>query len=91
MAQGLAAERLLVLVFPTRPDLAGFVASGRCYWSTLLDALAQRGIAALDLAQPLAAAAGEAGGIDALYLQSHLSPLGNEIVARELARWLGED
>ena len=90
VARGLGAEQLVVLVFPTRGDLAGYVEHGERYWSTLLEALAARDLAALDLTPPLAEAAREAGGVDALYLDSHLGPRGNQIVAQALAGWLAQ-
>ncbi|MSR61382.1 MAG: hypothetical protein EXS08_02890 [Planctomycetes bacterium] len=90
VAQGLRAEQLVVLVFPSGGDLAGFVERDERYWSSLLDALAARHLAVLDLTPPLAVAAREAGGVDALYLDSHLSPRGNQIVAQALAAWLAQ-
>ena len=87
LARELGTERLLVLVFPTREALDGLLAGGEPYWSALLEALAARDIAALDLSEPLARAArGE--GIDALLMKSHLSPRGNRIVAEAVAAWL---
>ena len=84
-ARALGAARLVVLIFPTRPDLTGWRAGARRYWTTLLDALEARGIAYLDLSEPLADAAARAGGVDAIYSESHFSPLGNDVVARAVA------
>lgn len=87
-ARALGNAPVLVLVFPMRADLAGLVEHGRRYWSPLLAALAERDIPCLDLGDPLAAAAREPGGVDALYLESHLGPRGNEIVAAAIAAHL---
>jgi hypothetical protein len=80
-----------VLVFPTREDLAGLAASGERYWGTLLRALDERGIAWLDLSEPLARALAEGSTLDELYVQSHLSPAGNGVVARTVHDWLRDD
>lgn len=85
LAQRLGSENVLVLVFPMRSDLEGFVQHGRRYWDPLLAALDARGLAHLDLAEPLAAASQESGGVRALYRQSHLGPRGNALVAEAIA------
>jgi hypothetical protein len=90
LARSLGGARFLVLLFPTREDLAGLVEREHRYWSVLLAALAAHGIEALDLSEPLAAAAREPGGEAPLYLSSHLSPRGNELVAAALAAWLAQ-
>jgi len=87
-ARTLGGARLVVLIFPTRPDLEDWLAGGRHYWGTLLDALDARAIAYLDLSEPLAAAARRAGSVNALYSESHFSPLGNDVVARAVAELL---
>lgn len=92
VARQLGTERLLVLVFPTEADLRGLVERGNRFWTPLLRALDQRGIACLDLADTLAGAG--PAGIEALYLESHLGPRGNELVAEavaaRLAQWFPE-
>jgi hypothetical protein len=82
VAQELGGARLLVLVFPPRPDLERLLAGGERYWTTLAAALEARGIGALDLSEALLAEARAAGGVGGLYLQSHFSPRANECVAR---------
>jgi hypothetical protein len=77
--------RLTVLVFPTRADLEQWLVHGQRPWSTLLAALAARGIDVLDLTEALADAARASGTPDPLYAESHLSPLGNDVVARAIA------
>lgn len=89
-AHALGPAPVLVLVFPMRSDLAGLVEHGRRYWSPLLTALAERGIPCLDLSGPLAAAARDPDGARALYLESHLGPRGNEIVATAIAAHLSQ-
>ena len=86
-ARELGTEHVLVLVFPTREDLAIYAARGERYWGGLFEDLARRGIAAIDLAEPLAIAA-RASDAPKLYRYSHLSPEGNSIVAREVHAWL---
>ena len=88
VARGLGDAELVVLVFPMRADLVRFLERGARYWTPLLAALDARGIAHLDLTEPLAAAARERGGVGTLYLASHFSPLGNELVAAAVAERL---
>ena len=85
VARGLGDARLVVLVFPMRWDVVHYRDQGTRYWTPLLAALDARGIAYLDLVEPLAAGAGADGGAEALYVQSHFSPRGNELVAAALA------
>jgi hypothetical protein len=54
-------------------------------------ALDERGIAWLDLSEPLARALAEGSTLDELYVQSHLSPAGNGVVARTVHDWLRDD
>jgi hypothetical protein len=84
-ARLLGEARLVVLIFPTRPDLEDWLAGTTRYWTTLLDALEERAIAYIDLSEPLAAAARRGGSVDALYSESHFSPIGNDVVARAVA------
>ena len=86
-AEELGTKHVLVLLFPTREDLATYAARGERYWGGLLADLERRGITALDLAEPLAIAA-RADHAPPLYRYSHLSPEGNTIVAREIQAWL---
>lgn len=90
VAAALEAPHLVVLVFPTREALQGKLEHGPAYWSTALDALAARGIAALDLTEPLEASARApgSGGVRTLFRESHLSPRGNERVAGVVGAWL---
>ena len=90
-AQELGGARLLVLVFPTRDDLAALLEDGPRYWSTLFVALEARGIAFLDLSAPLVEAASAESSVGELYSASHFSPRGNEIVARAIAARLAEE
>ncbi|MEW6072032.1 MAG: hypothetical protein AB1726_05465 [Planctomycetota bacterium] len=78
-----------VLVFPTREDLAGLAETGERTWNPLLDALAAQGIDCLDLSASLADAdRARAPGDPPLYGASHLSPRGNEVVARAVRAWV---
>jgi hypothetical protein len=87
----LGGARLRVLVFPTRADLEALLGDGRRHWSSLLDALAARGIDHLDLSGPLADAVRGGETVDALYSESHFSPLANDIVARALLARMTEE
>lgn len=90
-ALSLGAKRVLVLVLPMKEELAEFRASGRAYWSELVDEFEQRGLDHLDLVPALAAEELrlEADGApQTLYVASHLSSVGNLVVARELLAWL---
>lgn len=85
MADG--ARGAPVLIWPPEPDLRRFIASGRRFWTSLLDALDERGVPHVDLAEPLAEAA-RTTGVDALYEGNHLSREGNEVVARTVREWI---
>lgn len=76
-------ERFCVLVFPDERDLRRRIA-GRPYWDGLLADLEARGIPCVDLSAALA----REPDPGALYLDSHLSPRGNRVVAERLAEWL---
>lgn len=89
VAQGLGGARLVVLVFPSRADLAYRLEHGAPYWTSLHAALDARGIEWLDLVEPLAEAARAPGGVEALYGQSHFTPAANALVARAVLARLG--
>jgi len=90
VARGLGAERVLVLVFPPRPELRDLVRGREPYWRNLLDALERLDLECLDLSVPLAAAARDPAGegVDGLYAESHYSPLGNRVVAGAVSAWI---
>jgi hypothetical protein len=88
-AQAAGGARLVVLVFPMRENLEVLLAGAEPYWRSLFEALDARGIEWLDASEPLLAEA-RSSGASALYGQSHLSPRGNELVARALAVRLAE-
>jgi hypothetical protein len=89
VARELGSEHVLVLVFPTRADLRRMLETGQRYWQPLLEALAGQGLEYIDLSGPLGEAERARGPTDPpLYLESHLSPAANRIVASEVARWL---
>jgi len=88
VARGLGTERVVVVLFPTRADLRAALAGEARPWAALLARLEQLGLAYVDCSDALLAEARSAG-VDALYLESHFSPLGNELVARALAAELG--
>ena len=93
-AEALASGATLapILIFPTRADLDRAM-DGERTWDGLLDALGARGLEAIDLSVPLAArerelrADPEAGS---LYFKSHLSSVGNSVVADTLYDWIDE-
>ena len=78
-----------MLIFPPRTTLRDVITGGKRYWTPLLEALALRGIRTLDCSEPLAQAARADGGIDGLYLESHFSPRGNDVIARAVAALSG--
>jgi len=86
LAAELGGARLVVLVFPMRGHLEEARAGTRT-WATLLTALEARGIEFLDLSEVLVEA-GRDGGPDDLYLASHYSPRGNDLVARAVLAFL---
>ena len=86
-ARDLGTERTCVLVFPDREDLQGLVERGNRYWTPLLGALERLHLDSLDLSEPLAAAARRSSAA-ALYVDSHLSALGNEVVTEAIAAHL---
>ncbi|MCC6408539.1 MAG: hypothetical protein IT453_15360 [Planctomycetes bacterium] len=90
-ARARGAERVLVLVLPMKEELAAFRASGRAYWTEVLEELEARGLEYLDVAPALAAEERELernASTATLYVASHLSSVGNSVVARELHAWL---
>ena len=80
-----------ILVFPAKEDLREHALLGRPYWGALFAELERRGLAYLDLIEPLVAAA-RARPEDppgrSLYVDGHLSAQGNAVVARALAAWI---
>ena len=81
-----------ILVFPTRQDLERRL-EGTAYWSPFLAELERRGLDAIDLSVPLAARERElraAPDQGTLYFKSHLSSVGNSVVADTLHRWIVE-
>ncbi len=81
-----------VLIWPSKPDLTGWLARGDAYWrAPLVEALTARGIPCIDLSVALGAAAdSDPRRVDPLYQGMHLSREGNAVVAREVQRWLAE-
>jgi hypothetical protein len=88
------AERFLVLVFPLRGELDDFVDTGRSYWRELVAELQAGGFDVLDTAPALAdeerRLAAERS-TETLWVAAHLSSVGNQVVARELQRWLAAE
>ena len=89
VARGLGTERVLVVLFPTRSDLAAQLAGEPAPWGDLGAALDELGLAWCDTTPALLAAA-RAEGLDGLYLESHFSARGNALVAESLQARLGE-
>lgn len=95
-ARAAGAQRVLVLIFPPKEDLALELAGDRRFGS-VSRALAQRGIEALDLTEPLAVRARELAGAQTdptaisnqVFLRAHLNRIGNEVVARAVRDRLG--
>lgn len=79
-ARGLGTERVVVVLFPTREDLRRQLAGDGSPWGTLTAALDGLALAWIDTTSTLLAAA-RSEGLEALYLESHLSARGNQLVA----------
>ncbi len=85
------AQEAVLLLFPYKDDLQGYLESGERYWSGLLTELERRGIPYIDLVPPLAQkhrnlkSEGRKGTV---YFGGHLSSVGNSVVATELKAWL---
>ena len=85
------AARALVLLFPRETDLAGLASGAPRYWQSGLDQLGAAGVEVLDLSAALVEALrSEPARAAELYEGGHLGPLGNALVAAELAEWLAE-
>lgn len=87
-ARARGIERVLVVVFPSQAELDRELAGEPRFWATLAAALDARGIEYLDTTDALLEE-GRRAGFDALWLESHFSPLGNDVVARVVAERLG--
>ena len=79
-----------VLVWPPESELVALLEGGERYWKPgLLDELDARGIAWIDLSEPLSVAAGGSPqGVAPLYSGNHLSRAGNAVVAGTLRDWV---
>ena len=87
LAREQGARDAVVLVFPAQPDVRDTLASGKKYWTRLLDGLERAGAPHLDLSDALLAEA-KVSGAPGLYGPGHLSKKGNAVVARALEEWL---
>lgn len=80
-ARAAGAERVVVLVFPSRNDLAYPLADGAPYWQPFLDELDASGVECMDAADVLR---GPFERGEPVYAQHHLSVTGNRLVAEAL-------
>lgn len=80
VARGLGTQRVVVVFFPTREDLRALLAGATPPWDSLPAALAPLGLEWVDTTPALLAEA-RARGLEGLYLESHFSARGNELVA----------
>ena len=95
-ARAAGASRPLVILFPTREDLALLLEGGERFWIGLERALDERGIEWLDVCEPLAARSRELASGDGeatalvsrVFLRAHLNREGNAVVARALQQRL---
>jgi len=78
-----------VLIFPAKPDIELLLRGEPGYWTTLFPELERRGTPYLDLCAPLLEAA-RASSIEEIYGFTHLSRLGNAVVAQAILAWLRE-
>jgi hypothetical protein len=83
VARGKGTERVLVVLFPARSDLVELLAGGARPWAPLFARLDALGLAHIDCSDALLAEA-RTQGVDALFLESHYSARGNELVADAL-------
>lgn len=93
-ARALGAKEVLVLMLPMREELDVYRRSGQAYWKAALADLSARGIECIDLAPDLAAEDARCEKDPAhptLYKASHLSSVGNQVVALALEKWLIEN
>ena len=80
------ATRFLVLLFPIQEDLKELVSSGRRYWSPLIDALKDRKMSFIDVAELLREP--WASKPATVYTGTHLSAASNQRVAEAFDDWL---
>ncbi|MAB77871.1 MAG: hypothetical protein CMJ89_00840 [Planctomycetes bacterium] len=82
-------QRFLVLIFPIESDLVGLVENGTRYWSTLIDALEDRGMDHIDVVELLRDPwAQRVADRPPVFTGTHLSPDSNLRVAMAIERWL---
>lgn len=87
------ARECVVIVMPMKQEFEEYVRTGRAYWSPVLAELAARGIPHLDAAAALAAEEARLASEsrpESVFAVAHLSPLGNQVLARALLSWLSE-
>jgi hypothetical protein len=80
VARGLGTERVVVVIFPTRADLAAALDGAPRPWAGLVARFGELGLEHVDCTDTLVAEARTAG-VDGLFLESHYSPSGNALVA----------
>ncbi len=79
------AQRFLVLIFPIEQVYAGLLASGRRYWSTLIDALEDRRMEHIDVVELLREPWEQGANV---FTGTHLSPDSNRLVAEAIEAWM---
>lgn len=93
LARERGAERTLVLVFPTKEDLAAAIRGEERFWQALAPALEVEGIESFDVTDALIARARATAPAEAspervaaeVYLRAHWNAAGNRAVAEALA------
>jgi len=82
------AQRFLVVIFPIESDVREYLASGRRYWSTLVDVLEDRQMDHIDVVELLRDPWSRG---EAVFIGTHLSPGSNRRVAEAVDLWLGRE
>jgi len=86
------AEASLVIVFPSRKELAACADGGPVFWQPLVDDVRARGVEVLDVTPLLLEAwesSNDEAGRAALFSGGHYSRLANGLVASALRAWVG--
>ena len=80
-----------ILLFATKEDLRDHASGRKPYWKEFVAELERRGLAVIDVIDPLAERARELAAeksAASLFFGGHLSKVGNAVVAHEILAWL---
>jgi hypothetical protein len=82
-AMAMGADRVLVVLFPVRGAIARQLEGRPVFWGSLIEYLDEKNIPYLDLTAAMTEAA-RSNDLNDLFMRTHYSRAGNEVVAREL-------